>query len=231
MRKRKVFGLILIAVLAIAALVASTGRGEEGIPTFTTDSEKTTMDWAKLKDEGAGKTNALTVGGKEILCKEAIFTGTIESNQTTEFTVEPTYKMCETEKGEFVTVTSNSCKYVFHISKKVAAGHYRGPFDVVCPGTSEFEVHVYATSAEGIKLCTFKIGSQSGLNAATYTNIAGAEQVKDEIKVEGTIENLKYVTEGACGNLGSEGGIRHFHMTVAGTDSQGKNSGIRMSGE
>lgn len=232
MRNRKALGLGLAVAIAIAALsgLAGLAGGDEGPPTFTVDSEPTTMVWEKLKDEGAGKINAFTVIEKEILCKKAAFSGEIAKTGVTEISVTPVYSECETEAGKFVTVNHNECKYVFHIETKVAENHYEGLFDVSCPEGKAFEVKIFSDKTETVTECTIKVNSQAGLKKATYTNLPGAEKSKDGFKLEGTIGGIIYETEGKCGNLGFNNGIRHFHMAVTGKDAQNKNSGIRLSG-
>ncbi len=135
----------------------------------------------------------------------------IAAGEYTIFTVSPTYTTPITEKTSepgcishsgsteaLATVTMNGCDYLLHLNTtEGGAGEYTVDSDLVCPGTSKVEIHVYAlTDTKHVtSVCTYTFGPQTGLKGARLKAIAGGK-----LTLNGTIKGISASREGVvCG--------------------------------
>ena len=205
-RNLKVLGLALVAVFAMSAMAASAAQAVT--PTLVTGGNSTLEG-----DQVTGTVHEFTVGARAVRCSKAHFTGSATASQTT-LTITPEYKECSTTPvlgvSLFATVTMNGCDYLFQGLTHVDPD-YSATVDIVCPGTSKIEVHIYSNSGEGSEICTLTIESgQTGLATNTITNVAGSP---DDLLIH---HNVKVKTENhgnqtICGAATSEA---EYHGTT-----------------
>lgn len=167
------FGLTLIAVATVAAMIApASSANEAGI--FSAGSYPAHISGIDVDD-------TITTSGTTLACKTTTYTGTL-GGASTQLTLTPTYKDC-TKDGTPATITMNGCAYIFNVGSGTGA-HWNGTVHIECPG-SVIEIHRYASSvthAEGKSNCTVTIFEQPNLTGITYTNNAPTNR----IVIEGT---------------------------------------------
>jgi hypothetical protein len=209
--KLRPLGLALIAMIAaitvnaVAAAEASAEAGE-----FMAESYAAILDGSKVPKQP----NALTIGPYEIDCEVSTFSGKLSEASST-LTVTPAYKNCQAAELP-VTVTVNSCAYVFHLGEGKGL-EWPTTVDVECPSEKEFEVHVFLDSEETTPVCTFKIPAQEGLTGAKFL----VHKFTGELELEGKFEGIAYKTSGLCGEEEANDGVRDITAKFSGTAAQG----------
>src|SRR5881394_1943167 len=169
-RNLKRLGIASLAIVAMGAMVASAAQAVT--PTLVAGGAGTVVG-----SQVGG--HDITVGARAVTCKEVLFSGSTAVSQTT-LTLTPEYKGCNTTPvlgvSLFVTITMNSCDYLFtSLSHNAAAGDYDANLSILCPGTSKIEIHMYNNSGEGSEVCTITIESdQTDKSGNTITNVAGS---------------------------------------------------------
>jgi hypothetical protein len=156
-------------------------------------------------------------GGATVECTTmSIDNATAQSSSTAVETVEfePTYSNCEPLLGAAVTVSTNGCKYVLHLASEKTSGSA----DIECPGGKPMEIKVGA-------LCTYTIGTQTGLNIVNYSN-TGSGATREVVAAP----NLTGVTSTRLGSkscaAGTKEGTYTGEITITGENSKGKHVGI-----
>ncbi len=208
--KLKALGLALVAVFAMSALVASAAQA---VPQVTSQSSP-----LRLEGTGGGSTEALTSFGSTVSCTTIHYKSSLTATPSSTITLEMSYEGCTGFGGLLITVTMNGCTYVFHLTEKVAAGHYRAHVDIVCPAGKEIEIHVYGSAAAhtaGTALCTVKIPPQNNLTTVDIRTTTTAGQNFGDIDVFGTISNIKMTQ------------IRNSFLCPAGTETTAAQLDIR----
>jgi len=173
-RKLKVFGLALVAALALTAVMASAASAQ-----FTSTSEHTILSGSQKT--GTNDVFSAGSGFGAVTCENATFSGTSATKSATEQTITPTYTTCKDSFGRVVDVTSGS--YNFTTNGTV---HTEGTFTLK------------VTSGASV-ICTVTIGAQSGVNGITYKNLGGTSG--EEVTSHST--NVKSTIEGGFFNCGT----------------------------
>jgi hypothetical protein len=233
-RNLKALGLVLVAIFAMSAIVASAAMAGQG--ELTSDG--------KVKLTGTDEVESpATLGalGKTVSCHGHYTVGNVNetphgflSPPVTTMTVAPDYTDCTAPNPVnpsvplTATVTLNGCDYVLHIGTGTSPT-YSGTADIVCPGSSVIEVHVYQetdTAHTKTPICTDKIGPQTGKTGATVTNEGG------NLKLAGTITGLKVKQEGVlCGGTKeTETGTETVSTIIEGTNEEGGATSVEISG-
>jgi hypothetical protein len=154
MRNFKAFGLVLVAVVALGAVIASAAMASG-------EKFHAAVEPSLVTASNAGEGNHVFKAGEaEVVCQNAEFSGTSKLKTEESQTVHPTYRNC-TFLGSKATVDTTGCNYVLY-SSVPTGGH--GKVEIECEGTSKIKV----TGAG----CTLSFGSQVTVGGATYTNLA-----------------------------------------------------------
>jgi hypothetical protein len=190
MRKLKVVGAAMVAVLAVTAMAASAQA-----KTFHSDINTTFLLGTQAES------NVFTTKAGTVKCSTATFTGEITGTSVEKATVTPAYGTCKAF-GQNATVTSSGCQYVLNANGSIEKiqgclnGAYGG-FVIDVP-TGE---------------CTVKVPNQTpGTTTIDYTNEelkeGTAEQKTNskDILVRSTVAQIKYEVVGPgtiCGTAGT----------------------------
>ncbi len=142
-RNFKVMGLVVVAVLAMSAVVASAASASN----FTASKYPTAATAASEKGNDDFKTEAGSVE-----CKASFAVDALEGPSETA-TVTPTYSECQAFGFLSATVNMNGCDYVFHTN---------GEVDVECPAGKVITI-VAST-------CEATVGTQTGLKSVALSN-------------------------------------------------------------
>lgn len=206
MRKFRVLGLALFAVLAVSAISATASQAH---PQFTCSKYPCTATGTSLENS-----EEFTTPGGTVTCHASYiiekFTGNNEDipAATGDVTVTPTYTNCKAFGFLSASVTPNGCDYDFTATEKVAAGHYRHHVNITCP-TGKAIVIVAST-------CEADVGSagNESLTTVTTTNLADGR-----VTIEPELENITLnVTKDGIGcpfpSTGHFKGSYHGHTII-----------------
>jgi hypothetical protein len=203
-RNLKVLGLALVALLAMSAL-ASTASAQ-----FESEAESTTL----TASSNAMQKFAPATGSTAIECTTIKFVGTQSGKATTKVEVAPIYSNCETFLGAATAVTTNGCKYVFHL----AQGSTIGTTDVECPTGKVIEIEVGS-------ICKYTIGTQTDLSSVTFktTGSGTTREVIVEPNIDG-ITSTRTTNDFFCPASGL--GTYTGNVTTTGENGPGDHVGI-----
>lgn len=192
-RNLKVFGLVVVTVLALSAVVASVASAQNGRLTSTGNVTLTGT-------EIVGTPNALTFAGIKTLCTGSTYTGhkynvtphTFIPSGSETITLTPQLKQpCETNVGP-ATVDLNGCDYVIHIGATTGvADTYAVTTDIVCPAGKDITETSWFSAAEhteGKESCTMHIAPQTGLKGATIR-----DTTTGDLELVGAVKGIKVV--------------------------------------
>jgi hypothetical protein len=169
-RKSKIMGLAIVAVLAMSALGASAAQA---VPVISTS-----VSPVSVHGTGEGVGEAFTVDGVTTECKVSHYTGTATNGSST-LTLHPTYTECVLKGTSIsVTVDTTGCDYVFHATEKVAAGSYKAHVDVVCSGANVIKI----TAAT----CAATVPGQTGLTTVDIKNATASD-----VSIQPTVAGIK----------------------------------------
>lgn len=170
-RKRKLFGLAVVAILAFGALGASSASAAK----FTASSYPATLTGAQVE----GQKWELGWSAFLLTCESVHFdgTGSIKEAQTT-VEATPTFESCTATNFEFgnkvATLTPNGCAFKFHAEKESGGGDtYTGYIDLVCPEGKAIVYHLYDNAEKHSKneaVCTYNLEPQR-LTGVTFKNM------------------------------------------------------------
>ena len=150
LHKLKMLGVVLAAVLAMGAVVASAASANI--------TEFTSVAGAKTETTKDGL-QKFTITGQGVSCEIAEYSeGEVPSEVFTELTIAPTYSSCKMEPlGVSVTITgfgAGGCDFVLHAS---------GSTDLACAAGKEVVIDAGP--------CTVHIPAQNGLDKTIYTTV------------------------------------------------------------
>jgi hypothetical protein len=197
-RNLKVFGLVAVAALAIAAMTASAASATVTPFWFRSDAGATGV--TKLDAvQDTGTTDVFTVDAGEISCTETTLTGEFTGPTATTITLHPTYGGC-TFHGLSATIDVNHCGYLFHTDNRTEAGTPGGKYDVEtdveCEHSNE-DITVTQISA-GVTKCIVHVEQQSLGTGIVLTNAGNAANNTEDITADVNFNNIKYTqTEGS----------------------------------
>lgn len=171
----KLSALAMIAsVLAVSCTASALAAGEfeaEGYP-------------AAIAGEGTGEQALALPGEAEVKCKKAGFSGELAKPAET-LTVLPSYTECSAF-GTAATVAWNGCGLVYRPEEASGEIALTGKAEVSCPNEKQVVIVAF------LGLCEVRIGSQSALSSATYTDILSPEPatVTTELKLTAVHANV-----------------------------------------
>ena len=184
-RNLKVFGLTLVAALALSAFVASAASA-------TAFSFKSNTDNPTLTGKQHGtNVDVFTTDSGTVRCSEATYVGSQAGTSASSVEVAPTYSGCKLLFFINVTIDPNGCKYRFNTVTKEGA-NFEGNTDIVCPAGKAIEV-----TAPG---CTITYPAQNGLTKVTFTNLGTGHTQEVTVDV-GITTGIQYEEHGGtCEN-------------------------------
>ncbi len=114
-RNLKMFGLVLVALLAMSAVVASASHAKQDL--FTSDSNGATVLTGTTDKDASGNPIvgefiSQPEGGAKLTCRHSEYKGVMSDNSEPSVTVHPKYKECEGPGGAAATVTTDGCNYI-----------------------------------------------------------------------------------------------------------------------
>lgn len=178
--KFKAFGFCLIAAVAMSVAAVMSASAETG-GHFISEVAHTELKGAQVE---TNKLNDPTLGA--VQCKQATFSGTVNSTTTTQITIIPTYHECSNgERG--VTVDMNGCDYVFTIRGQAPAER-DNTVHLTCPVGKQVEVTVFTNSSKTTLSCTETIRAQTPTGGVVYTT--GGSGTSHDILADLTIEGI-----------------------------------------
>lgn len=215
LRNLKVFGLSLVAMLAIGAVGVSGAEAtvqlhSEGAPTTLTGREDTP--------------NGLDVGYGSFSCVFTNYTGTVSAKTTSTFSLSPEYINCSLA-GFAATFAPNGCSYLFHVNSIAKLG----TVDIVCPEGKKITI---AAPSIGTVKCTVTIGPQTGSETFQYTNIGTGATQEVTVDIGEMIGSISYTQTagtglGKCSTTSASNGRFTGTLTLTGeTDGGGTHTGI-----
>lgn len=134
---------------------------------------------AAISGESTGIQTFALPGEGEVKCNHASYSGTM-TEPVEALKVAPTYSECSAF-GFPATVTSGGCELTYRPTEESGENALKGKADIACSK----EGHVTIVAALG--LCEIRIGGQSELTSATYTDSVMSEPatVSAELKLTG----------------------------------------------
>jgi hypothetical protein len=163
-RKLKLFGAVLGAVIATGALTASAAIA---IPQFTASSypAQTTATGIAFLNTEAGWTE----------CDVHVLGHSISASSSTH-TLTKTYSNCVAFGFLNATVNTEGCAYVLHATEQVSGGVYNHHVDVVCPAGKSIKIEASTCKAE--------VKAQNNRTTVTTTNSGGSVTVQPNVKLD-----------------------------------------------
>jgi len=218
-RKIKIFGLALIAVLALGAVSAQAAFAALEFTGFNTNKK---ADEALAKVAGTQTTEleyTFSAGAPAVKCKTAGFSGSAVASSTA-LMLTPSWGGCTVGTSNNVDVRVNGCEYKFAITKEEAADNYSGTYSIVCPATQKIEFEVRTEA--GLRKCLDTIEPQLGIGTVTYVDNTKAAPADFTMKMG--VSNLANTTDDNATNCGVNQEL-HKDGKVAGTTTiQGENA-------
>lgn len=169
--------------------------------------------------------NALTAFGMSGRCPGSTYNGELEEASST-ITLTPEFDNTECTVGEGeeafdATVSPNGCSFVLHVAEG-SEDEWSAVADLMCPEGGKLVIDVYLGSAHGFKICTLRLGEQSGLEGLTLTN----DTESGHVVVEGAATGVTVEKTGLCGAGTTEEGAYDLNVTGIGTDPEEGLQGI-----
>ena len=206
-RSLKIFGLGLVAVLAMSALAASVASANKAY-WFNSDTNNT--DWTNLSgSQFVATPDTFTTDAVPLSCTAVTYASAISATTTMAIKLAPTYSGCNWFFQS--TIDMNGCEYESHVDTQTTTGGLpNGKFDtettIVCPTTTT-PAHVthditVTVKLAGVLKCTIHIEEQNLGTGLVLTNETSESGVKD-LKAHISFSNLKYTQtvglgEGKC---------------------------------
>jgi hypothetical protein len=159
-RNIKVFGLALVAVFAMSAVVASAASANA----FMSEGNVTA---AITANQIKGEDHVFSVEGNKVECETAKFATSGEvASPTGEITVHPTYSGCTAFSFVGASVTTTGCDYTLKVGGLIETGKYNGKLNLTCSGSNKIVISAGPCEAT-------VSGPQEFNSGITYTNAAG----------------------------------------------------------
>jgi hypothetical protein len=197
----KVFGLAVMAVLALGAVVANAAMAEK----FHSEVAATTLSGAQTS------THEFVTNAGTVTCTTAKFAGSTTTKEESSLQIKPTYETCKLSGiGIEVTVNSSATNYKF-LEPTLKSGKINiitGSIVVSGPG------------------CTITVPTQENLGSVSYANEGTG--TSRTVKVTAAVTGIHYTGSGLlCSGIGSQTNGQYKGPTsVKGLNSGGTQVGI-----
>ncbi len=226
-RTTKLFGLILLAVLALGPTVA---KAEPALFTASVGAAET----AKGDGEQIGVSTFTLSNGLTMTCATANGTGKALSKGPSfeKVTIEAFGETCHVVIAgltKSITITANGCGIIF--TAKTEAGKFTGDQETECPKGKGVEVHVYnSKTAHTETLCTYEIPPQSHPSQGELINKAGTpSDVLATGTVSGIVMKKLFGAPAICGGEESTA-VAKGEITIRATNEAGEFVNAAVSG-
>jgi hypothetical protein len=202
-RNLKVLGLALVAVLALAATMASSASATNKYFHSNADSTSLTGEQTNVH---VFKTTA-----GELTCEKAHFKGSQVGKTSQEVTINTIeYINCHIiifGSTVAMTVKTNECDYRFTAQKTNGVNIEAETVHLICPAGKKIQI-----SGAG---CTVEVGEQT-LSKVSYSNVG------EMVDVNADVANIVYNHSGfTCGTGSGNNGTYKGNVTVTSTDTAG----------
>jgi hypothetical protein len=212
-RKFKVLGLALVAVMAMSAVAASAAQA-----TFTWDSGTKT-----LTAEADGKQTFTTTSGAvqcQVLSGQAGVVGTAATEVTAQNIA---YTSCTGPFGEGAQIVFGQCDYLFTAGQTVGGKETEltGQAHIKCVGGGQITI----TGLGGF--CQIHVGQQSPGGHVIYRTVGAAPQ---DVTLEAKVTGIVYQGTGLCtsGNTGQYVGNATIKGYKATPHNVANQTGVRL---
>ena len=245
-RNLKAFGLALVAVFAMGAMVTSAAQAQ-GVAKVTAEATTVTLDGKQI-----GTSNVFQREARKVSCTavELQAHDTNFNGDSTILTTAPVFTGCEeTVLKKSSTVFMNGCTFTFHLTGDATGGEHTwtATTDLECPGAPARLVVYNATGdsapasdhEESDRLCEYTFASQTGLSKIDLTNkaaggvVGGVVTPKDYIIADITVGGITSVrTFGAaltCGAVNNATATLTAEAEIWGTNGLGEKTGVTIS--
>jgi hypothetical protein len=180
MRRIRIIGLAIAAVLALSAVASASALADHYKP----------AKGAKAGESFEAKntnTHVFTVNGNKVECKKDKFVGVVPAESTT-LNVTPTYEECKFA-GETAKVENSGCEYQF-LEPEGEKSPFTGKVNVV-NATGKTCTFTITASLFGIS-CKVHVKAQGPLSKITATSLAS----EGGLKIASSVEKIAYTSEG-----------------------------------
>lgn len=203
MRNLKIFGLALMAVLAMGVVAAGSASAAD----LTAEKYPTT-----LTGKNTGGSDVIVTTAGNVSCKTTSYHGTI-SGPTTKISTAPAFGEC-TAFGFPAIIDVNGCLLVFNVGAGLS-----GDVDLSCPAGQSMTVT--ALSA-GTAKCTAHLGSQSDIEGTADFSVVGSGTTR-EVTISASLKGLDYTHTkgsglGACAAGSATNGTLSAQASVTGEE-------------
>jgi hypothetical protein len=240
-RNLKALGLVLVAIFAFGAVVASGASAQR----LTTEGGKAVT----LTGTQTGLTfdNSFTMFGGKFHCPGSTITGhkklteaetatrrhELIPNLATEVTLTPHFRNCTTEDSGgtrfSTTIDMNGCDYLLTIGTLVSAGTYKTDIHTVCPPSRFIEITQFSSASHALRVCASKFTTTTPTSHVHITNTPAAAETRNDLDFVGTFTNIEVHKSGLCGSETTREFVQHIHMTIKAVDNVGAQTGITIS--
>jgi hypothetical protein len=162
--KVRLFGVAVVAMLSMSAVVASAAHAATG--KFTAEAYPATITGTQVVVDHW----TFAGGVRTVTCEDVTFHGTITASSDP-MTLNPTYNKCHSQAGVLpATITMNGCDYtLFPQTVTSTTGTLQTTLD--CPAGRDVEIHIYENAAKHAAnqpLCQYTINAQGPIPAGEY---------------------------------------------------------------
>lgn len=159
-------------------------------------------------------------------CKESSLKGTMDGFTAPVWALSPGYADCDAFGFSNTEVQPNGCVSVLRPSDESTPGNIEGTVDIDCPEGEALEI---VAKVRGLIKCRVTIGTQSGLEGATYVN-TGSDSSRD-VEIELELSGVEYTQDtgeglGKCESGKFEDGEIANSSVLIGEDSEKEQVGI-----
>lgn len=229
-RSLKLFGIAALALTAALAVTATPSLAGEVDPAVITADE-----YPAFADGEELEKLLVIKGSRTTTCENYEGSASIEEPSTTA-TVSGALLNCHTiifGSTLPITVTTNECSLVFHLSAQTEPTAYTVLADLECPEGKVVETHVYSNMTKheaNEPVCTQTIPPQEGLEGIELENVAGEP---DYVVAKVEIEEITSVSHGSMLICGAEHGPSTLigELKLSATNEVGEPIGATISAE
>jgi hypothetical protein len=217
-RKAPILGLVIVAVFAFTAVVASAAQGSE----FEWESGTTKL--GRISN-GVQKFLIPSLGSFECnqLLAEAAVSGTKASSFTTtkgtlHYQHDGIADSCPASIGT-AHIATNECQYQFVAGASTGIGKSEGSMNILCPFGKAIEWNVSGW-------CTVKFLPQINVGQVTYSTEAVTPST---VSIALHLKYVPYSQSGGCGTVTGKYAEFTGTITVAGTNAFGSKTAVKVS--
>ena len=222
MRTLKTFGLALVAMFAMSAVVVSAAQAVQ----ITTGASP-----AILTTEALNRQTFVVNGTAEVSCENITGKATIENGDSSVTFQNVAYSGdCTATIGGTTlpaTVDMTGCDYKFH-GGSGSEGHFTGgQVDLVCSGTTGPDIYIYQNAEHTTKVCTYQVWAFTNHGEITYKNAGGSPDNVDLRAINVGVPTTR--TQGILCPKPSGEAVYNGEVTVRAFEDNGGSEGSQVS--